>query len=105
MSKAPLQIVAAALLLALGALALSACGTANGEEDNTPETSNISWSEVEAVLASGDVKMIFQTHALAVTLSMKDGTQFETTEPHIDEIFRLVDECGDPCSGIGMATE
>ncbi len=65
----------------------------------------VSWSEVDELLASGEVKMVFQSHQLDVGLTLADGTQVTAVEPHIDAIFQAVEECGEPCASIALATE
>jgi hypothetical protein len=49
--------------------------------------------------------MIFQAHSLEVVLTLKDGEHVVTTEPSIDDVFRVVEACGDACANIVMATE
>ncbi|WP_420629039.1 META domain-containing protein [Candidatus Leptofilum sp.] len=65
----------------------------------------VDWETAVAILNSGDVVEIFQTHSLDVTLTLADGRIIKTVEPTIDDIFTAVNDCGDPCSGIMMATE
>ena len=65
----------------------------------------LSWPEAEQMILSGDVQQVAQTHALAVYLTLKDGREFVTKEPSIDEVFRLVERCGEKCAGIALATE
>ena len=83
-------------MLVLGAaLLLGACGDADdGDPTPTPYPSEIGWQDVPDLLSSGEVETVFQTHALAVTFHMRDDSEIATTEPEIDDIFRLVDECG-----------
>jgi hypothetical protein len=69
----------------------------------TPMT--LSWAEAEKMILSGDVQQVAQTHALAVYLTLKDGREFVTKEPSIDEVFRVVERCGEKCAGIALATE
>ena len=69
----------------------------------TPMT--LSWPEAEKMILSGDVQQVAQTHALVVYLTLKDGREFVTKEPSIDEVFRLVERCGEKCAGIALATE
>ena len=95
----------AVIVLLLGAVALAACGGDDGEPTPTPYPDEIAWEAVEALLATGQVDTVFQTHALGVTFLMKDGSSIESVEPGIDDIFRLVDECGDPCRDVALATE
>jgi hypothetical protein len=95
-----------ATLLVGAALTLAACGGDDGGGPApTPYPSEIAWEQVPDLLATGEVETVFQTHALDVALQMKDGSQIATTEPGIDDIFRLVDECGDPCADLVLATE
>ena len=84
----------AALLVMLGAFLLVAC-----------DETEIEWTDVPALLATGEVESVFQNHALDVELWMKDGSRHHVIEPGIDNIFRLVDECGLPCDDIMRATE
>ena len=96
------------VMLTLGiALALVACGGDDEGDEATPAPypTEIAWDDVPALLSTGEVESVFQTHDLAVTFHMKDGSVIETTEPVIDDIFRLVDECGDPCADVTLATE
>ena len=65
----------------------------------------LSWPEAEQMILSGDVQQVAQTHALAVYLTLKDGREFVTKEPSIDEVFRVVERCGEKCAGIALATE
>ena len=65
----------------------------------------VDWETAVSILESGDVVEIFQTHSLDVTLTLVDGRVIKTVEPAIDDIFTAIDDCGEPCEGILMATE
>ena len=65
----------------------------------------VAWKEAVAVLNSGEVAEVFQTHALDVELRLKNGRWLHTVEPTIDAIFTAVNECGEPCAETMMATE
>lgn len=65
----------------------------------------VDWETAVSILNSGDVVEIFQTHSLDVTLTLADGRIIKTVEPAIDDIFHAIDDCGEPCSNILMATE
>ena len=65
----------------------------------------VAWEEAVMVLNSGEVAEVFQTHALDVELRLKNGRWLHTVEPTIDAIFTAVNECGEPCAEIMMATE
>lgn len=89
--------LAAALLMTL---ALAGCsGTP------TPYPSEVDWETAVDILNTGDVEMVMQAHSLDVYLTMKDGSQIHTVEPHIDAIFSEIQRCGQPCSQIIQATE
>jgi hypothetical protein len=40
-----------------------------------------------------------------ITLYLKDGTQLVTVEPHIDAVFDVAEECGEPYADMVLATE
>jgi hypothetical protein len=71
----------------------------------TPYPAEVEWETAVKILNSGDVEMVFQAHSLDVTLTMKNGSQIHTVEPQIDAIFAEIDQCGQPCSQIALATE
>lgn len=65
----------------------------------------VPWAEAEAIILSGEVVYAIQSHSLEVVLTLRDGRIIVSVEPTIDEVFRVVDRCGDPCAGISLATE
>jgi hypothetical protein len=71
----------------------------------TSTTTTASWDDAQSLIRSGTVQEIYQSHAREVKLRLKDGTWVTTTEPEIDDVFRVVKECGAPCSTIVIATE
>lgn len=71
----------------------------------TPYPGEVDWETAVEILNSGDVEMVTQLHSLDVTLTMKDGSVIHTVEPTIDAIFAEIEQCGEPCSQIMMATE
>jgi len=70
-----------------------------------PSGEKIEWSEVAALLAAGQVADVFQSHTLLVILNMKDGTSYVATEPAKDEIFKLLDQCGEACLQVKRVSE
>lgn len=74
-------------------------------ETGTEGVEVVDWETAVSLLNSGDVVEIFQTHSLDVTLTLADGRTIKTVEPAIDDIFTAVDDCGEPCSNILLATE
>ncbi len=67
--------------------------------------SSITWEGARELILSGQVTQVSQLHDLTVTLTLADGRLFETIEPDIDDVFDVIDECGDPCSDVIVATE
>jgi hypothetical protein len=65
----------------------------------------IDWLQAQAMISNGEVGQVVQTHALQVTLMLKDGRSLITTEPVIDEVMRVIEACGATCSDIKIATE
>lgn len=65
----------------------------------------ISWEAAVALLNNGEVGQVVQTHNLQVTLDLKDGRSLVTREPNIDDVFQVIEACGQPCANISVATE
>jgi hypothetical protein len=73
---------------------------------HTPKpASEVPWLEAEEMILNGEVQQVTQLHSLEVTLYLWDGREVVTMEPKIDEVFRVIERCGEPCSDIVMATE
>ncbi|MGD2179237.1 MAG: hypothetical protein PVG71_15605, partial [Anaerolineae bacterium] len=69
--------------------------------DNVPQeppVTEISWDEAKALILAGEVQQVTQLHSLEVRLELKDGRSMVTTEPQIDDVFDVVQACGDPCA-------
>jgi len=66
---------------------------------------SVDWSQVKAIIFSGQVAQVGQTHDLNVTIILKDGRTFKTVEPAIDDVINLVKSCGELCKDIRIATE
>ena len=70
-----------------------------------PAAAEASWSEAEELILSGEVWQVAQLHSLEVTLYLSDGREIVTTEPSIDKVFQVIDDCGAPCSSVIRMTE
>jgi hypothetical protein len=70
-----------------------------------PDGATIPWDEARLMILAGEVAQVTQLHSLEVTLEMKDGRRLLTVEPEIDDVFDVVDECGEPCADMVLATE
>jgi hypothetical protein len=69
------------------------------------DLASIPWPEAQSLILSGEVAQIVQGHSLQVKLTLQDGSQVITVEPSIDEVLKVVEQCGPPCAGILVATE
>lgn len=65
----------------------------------------VAWSEAVALLEDCRVGMIVQLHSLRVDLTLKDSRKVHTTEPAIDEVFRVYERVQPTCGSIPIATE
>ncbi len=70
-----------------------------------PVPAGLTWSEAKQLILDGKVKQVVQSHALTVTLTLVDGSTRTTVEPQIDEVFRVIRECGERCKDISWVTE
>ncbi len=77
--------------------------TPTGEPNPVP--AGLAWSEARQLILDGKVTRVTQAHSLTVTLTFADGSTRTTVEPQIDEVMRVVNECGDRCKGISIMTE
>ena len=78
-----------------------------GEEMLGSETGNsfISWGHARSLIENCEAKMVFQTHALDVYLTLEDDRRVKTVEPGIDEVFRVLEGVQGKCPQIPVATE
>ncbi|MEJ2749725.1 MAG: DUF333 domain-containing protein [Anaerolineae bacterium] len=74
-------------------------------DECAPGETTISWERAADLIRNGLVDAVSQTHALEVTLNLKDGRSLTTIEPQIDDVFQVINECGEPCSNMIIATE
>jgi len=70
-----------------------------------PQITTVLWEDAQNMILNGEVTTIFQAQSLDVTLTLTDGTQVKTTEPTIDAVFAVIEQCGDTCANISLATE
>lgn len=65
----------------------------------------LAWSQVQALIESGDIAEVFQAYSLQITFTAKDGKMYYTVAPAKDEIFKLLDQCGEKCYEIRRKSE
>ncbi len=89
------------LALALAA-ALLACSPAAAE---LPPPGAITWEQALAVIRSGEVRSVMQSHDLAVAITTKSGARYTTKEPRIDDVIRAAREEAPNAGEIAIMTE
>jgi len=74
-------------------------------EVNPEDMVEIEWGEAEKIIKNGAVARVTQTHDGLVILQLKEGIVFTTKQPQVDDVLKVIEECGDKCSDILVATE
>ncbi len=110
--------VTIAMKVMLGAaLALGACGGSGPEGDATPATTpfptptsmpypkEVTWEQAPALLATGEVSLVMMPHFGPILISMTDDSSVELQKTAFGDIFKLIEECGDPCKEMPFAME
>jgi hypothetical protein len=69
------------------------------------ENDEVDWRHAQAMIMNGEVERVVQTHALKVTLFLKDGRSLATVEPEIDEVLKVIKLCDRKCVDIVVVTE
>lgn len=72
---------------------------------SSEETQIIDWETASQLMKDCQIKVIFQKHNLEVTLRTHDHQIYQTTQPHIDDIFNLAKKYQGPCDIVQMITE
>lgn len=65
----------------------------------------VSWERAQNLLSEGKVVQVTQLHNLTVFLTLEDGSMVQTMEPNIDDVFDVIEQCGEACADIAVATE
>ena len=74
-------------------------------EVNPEDAVEIEWGEAEKIIMNGVVARVTQTHDGLVILQLKEGIVFTTRQPQVDDVLKVIEECGELCSDILVATE
>lgn len=67
------------------------------------EGQTISWVDAENLIKNCKVERIFQNHSLEVMLDLKSNIRVMTTEPVIDDVFKINSSSG--CKNVILSTE
>lgn len=70
-----------------------------------PPGESVPWEQATSLIKGGQVAQVIQLHSLKVILVLKDERVLETFGPTIDEVFKVIDECGEACRDIIVVTE
>jgi len=73
----------------------------DAEESRT----DVSWAVAKQKILDAEVAEVFQAHSREVVLVLKDGSTLHTIEPKRDEVFRVLEQCGEQCDDVLRATE
>jgi hypothetical protein len=60
---------------------------------------------VMAMIQNGEVAKVVQTHERKLFVTLKDGRSFISWEPNFDDVLNIIQDCGEPCKDIAVATE
>ena len=66
---------------------------------------SLQWYQAVGVIYLGQVTKVLQDHSLNVYITLKDGRTLVTVEPQIDDILKVIEQCGEICKDIRVATE
>ena len=91
--------------LAAALLALACAASAEDVTPPPPAGGEIAWELAVALIRSGEVRSVRQTHALDVALVTASGVHYTTREPEIDAVLRAVRELAPNADQIAVATE
>ena len=72
---------------------------------NVEDGGELSWFQARSTIMNGYVVQVVQTHELKVLLTLEDGRTLITYEPNIDDVLKIVEECGELCKDVVVATE
>ena len=117
-----MKVTFAVTLMLGAALALAACGggagpdaapsptsatiqTATPDSGTTPYPKEVTWEQAPALLATGEVSSVMMPHFGPILILMTDGSREELQRTAFGNIFKLIEECGDPCKEMPFAME
>lgn len=96
------------LLLALVAACMAEHSPRSHAADSPatePRPTAITWKRAVRLIESGQVREVFQLHSRQVTLKTARGETYQTVEPALDEVIRIVRERAPNKDSIPIATE
>jgi hypothetical protein len=90
------------LLIVTMSFGLTAC---SGDTTSSEVSGAVSWAQAQRLLRDCQVKGIEQTHSRLVTLTLRSGSSAFTHEPHIDDIYPILNRLPRKCGPRTVATE
>jgi len=77
-----------------------------GQQSKTySDNEEISWEEAKSLVFDCQTEKVWQTHALQVTIILKNGIRLKTVEPKIDDIVNVAKSVQEKCGKILIGTE
>ncbi len=83
--------------LLIGLLALMICGCNSCPDLSALKVDGqgyIPWDDAKKIILGCEVNQVMQNHALVVSITLKDGREFRTIEPEIDDVWLLIKKHG-----------
>jgi hypothetical protein len=102
-----LTALAALAILVVGiAFALGVRASRDGTDAKAQPArhTQISWTAAQTLITGCRVREVGQTHALAVTLTLRNGARRFAREPAIDDVMRVLNRAR-RCGPVTFATE
>lgn len=65
----------------------------------------LDWATVEELIMGGKVAKVYHAQSMHITLVLKDGSVGVSIEPVLDEVFKIIERCGQACSDIEQIKE
>ncbi|MGE5223195.1 MAG: hypothetical protein ACM3PY_12215 [Omnitrophica WOR_2 bacterium] len=64
------------------------------------QATTITWSDAQSMIINAQIAKVIQAKSLEVTLYTKDARLFKTTEPALDDVLKVIEQCGTDCKVI-----
>ncbi len=97
-------ITKSAAVLSLVLVMCCSCDPLDMSKIKVGPGNTVSWEDAKTIIKDGNVKTVFQSHALRVKITLASGTSYQTTEPEIDDVIEWLEKCGKRDS-VGIMTE
>lgn len=65
----------------------------------------VPWVRAVSMILNGEVTQVTQLHSQQVIIALKDGRAVTSMQPEMDAVFKIIEQCGEKCGDIVVATE